>query len=102
MDEEIKVVRMTEEDGTEYDLEVMKEFDYNNKKYIALYDGEECECENEECDCNCDDDKEKGSIYIFEIAKDQDNKDGLKEIEDQKLMDELIKKLESLLFEKDK
>lgn len=107
MEKEVKIATLVDEDGVEYELEVVKEFDYNDKKYAVLYEEDECECDDE-CDCEdncdeecaCEDDCDcgcGGHIYVFEVAKDENGKEVYSEI-DPSLMDEIIPVVEKELY----
>ena len=76
MDKDNCLVKVEGEDGKIFNMLILKEFDYKNKKYAVLteiehgcdcdetcdcgcQDGEECTCHShEECSCGCSDDKE--------------------------------------------
>ncbi len=122
MEKEVKLAVLVDEDGVEYELEIVKEFDYKDKKYAVLYEGncscnEECCCEeddedeehdceendNDDCECgsNCDcheDDEEcDGHIYVFEVVRDEEGKEVYNEV-DPGLMEELIPIVEKELY----
>lgn len=112
MEEETKVVTMTDEDGEEFELEVVKEFEYKNKKYVVLYEEgcscdddceEDCECDDEcdceeDCDCDChEEDGCDGHIYIFEAVSNEDGKAEYREI-DESLMEEILPVVEKELY----
>jgi uncharacterized protein YrzB (UPF0473 family) len=107
MEKEIKTAILTDEDGKEYELEVIKEFDYKDKHYAVLYDEydecdeEECECNDEcdeECTCGCHHDEEEDErIYILEVNKDENGKDTYNEVSED-LMQELIPVVEKELY----
>lgn len=101
MEKEIKTATLVDEDGVEYELEVVKEFEYKDKSYAVLYEDscgceEECDCGDEESeedeDCGCD-----GHIYVLEVVKDEEGKDTYQEI-DESLMEELIPIVEKELY----
>ena len=59
MEEERDFVVFTDDDGNDFELDVIDYFDYKGEEYAVLIDtSEECDCGNEEeCDCdNCDQD----------------------------------------------
>ncbi len=104
MEKEFKTATLIDEEGNEFELEVLKEFNYKDKNYAVLYeDGcdcdDDCEChheeESEECDseCGCDD----GHIYILEVVKDENGNDKYNEV-DENLMEELIPIVEKELY----
>ncbi|MDD4643532.1 MAG: DUF1292 domain-containing protein, partial [Bacilli bacterium] len=80
MEKEIKIATVVDEDGEEYELEVVKEFEYKNKKYAILYEEYECDCD-EECDCD-DEEMSDGQIYVFEVDKNKDGQDTYVEVEE--------------------
>jgi len=114
MEKEIKIATLVGEDGVEYELEVVKEFDYKDKKYAVLYEDDcdcdnECECDEddckcgeeceEECECDCHEDECDcdGHIYVLEVVKGEDGKELYNEI-DESLMEELIPIVEKELY----
>lgn len=113
MEKEIKVVTFTDEEGNQVELEVLVEFNHNDKDYVVLYDNAcecECECEDEACDCEeeCDDDCDcecdchdedpcEGRIYVLEVTKDEEGKEDYKEINETEL-EELLPIVEKELY----
>ena len=78
--EERDFVTFTDDDGNDFDLDVIDYFDYNGKEYAVLIDpNDNCECdEDEECDCET-------SIYIMScevIAEEETTHIGMTEEED--------------------
>ena len=65
--EERDFVTFTDDDGNDFDLDVIDYFDYNGKEYAVLIDpNDNCECdEDEECDCET-------SIYIMQIVVNEE------------------------------
>lgn len=108
MEKEMKTATLVDDDGVEYELEIIKGFEYKGKNYAVLYeegcyDEEcegECECdeEDEECtcgeDCDCHDD---GHIYVLEVVKGEDGKEEYIEISSE-LMEEIIPVVEKELY----
>lgn len=88
MDEERDFVVFTDDDGKDFELDVIDYFDYNGKEYAILIDNnekcgckdEECDCKEEECNCNdeecdCEDDCDcdcEASIYIMQIITNEE------------------------------
>lgn len=68
MEEERDFVVFTDDDGNEFELDVIDYFDYNENEYAVLIDAnEQCNCENdEECDC-------EHSIYIMRIIYNEED-----------------------------
>lgn len=110
MGKEMKKVVLADENGDEYELEVVKEFDYKDKKYIVLYeDGckceddcechEECECDDEcedDCDCECHSECDE-YIYIMEVVKTEDGNEEYREVAED-LMKEIVPIVEKELY----
>lgn len=91
MEEERDFVVFTDDDGNEFELDVIEYFDYNGDEYAVLIDtNEQCDCENEEeCDC------EQG-LYIMKIVVNEadDTEEFVPPADED--MPELIKLVESL------
>jgi uncharacterized protein YrzB (UPF0473 family) len=99
MEKEIKMVTITDDEGNNIELEVLEEFEHKGKKYVLLLEESDCTC-GDECDCEegeCDD-----RIYIYEVQKDEEDNDKYIEITDEKVMEELVKTAEKLLYKEDK
>ena len=115
MEKEVKVTTIVDEEGTEYELEVIKEFDYNGKKYAVLFEedacdcGDDCKCDADEkeackcddecsddCDCDCHEDL-GGHIYVLEVVKAADGTEAYEEVAEN-LMEELIPVVEKELY----
>ena len=67
MEEERDFVVFTDDDGNDFELDVIDYFDYKGEEYAVLIDtSEECDCGNEEeCDC-------EHSIYIMKIIDNEE------------------------------
>lgn len=87
MEEKIRTVTLTDDEGNKFELELVKEFEHSGKRYAVLYDGDACDCGDE---CNCEEGDCDGSIFIYEVVKNKDNKDEYKEITDEKIMKEIV------------
>ena len=72
----IDVVSFTDEDGKEFEMELIDEFDYKGETFVVLAElneddecGEDCACEGhadgEECDCEDTED----SLYIMKVSR---------------------------------
>ena len=71
MDEERDYVVFTDEEGNEFELDVIGYFDYKDEEYAILADCGGCaECEDENCD-ECDEDE--GGLYIMRIIVNEEN-----------------------------
>lgn len=118
--EEVSKVRFEGENKETFDMIILKEFDYNKKKYAVLMEdnscscgcNDECSCEHDKkCDCNddnchCDDDCDCGckkdcdeGVYILEITMDEYGNEVFKSIEDEKTFNEVANKADELLYE---
>lgn len=117
------VVKFENEEGKVFEMIILKEFDYKDKKYAVLLDNnctcdDDCDCKDEKCECDescecgcqegkectCDDEctcgcDEEKALYILEITTDKDGNEEFKEIEDEKIFDEVIKEADKVLYE---
>jgi len=83
---EADLVSLVDEDGNEYDFEVLDEIDYKDGHYYALAPQFDLP----------DQDIESGSTYmIFEAVEDEDGQPQLAEIDDEDLLDELAEIFEN-------
>ena len=83
---EADLVSLVDEDGNEYDFEVLDEIDYKVGHYYALAPQFDLP----------DQDIESGSTYmIFEAVEDEDGQPQLAEIDDEDLLDELAEIFEN-------
>ena len=104
-EETIEVVTFTDDEGKEFDMEIVEEFEHNGRKFAVLAgieeDEEGCSC----CDCGCDHDHdddeecdcEGESLYIFEIVDGEDGEEFVA-IEVDGLLDELSTVVEDMIF----
>lgn len=67
VEEERDLVVFSDDDGNEFELEVIDYFEYEEQEYAVLVDPEAdcCECEDETCDCEHEHDTE---VYIMKIV----------------------------------
>ena len=79
MEEERDLVTFSDDEGNEFDLEVIDYFDHEGQEYAVLVDPEaECEgCEEEECSC-----EENLEVYIMKIVVDGEYEEFLPADED--------------------
>ena len=90
-DEVVEVVTFVDDEGNEFEMEIVDEFDHKDKNYAVLI-----EVRDEE---NGD---EEENLYIFEVNKIEDSEEEeFQPIEDDALMDELIVVVESRLFDEE-
>lgn len=96
MEEERDVVVFSDDEGNEFELEVIDYFDYEGDEYAVLTDPNACEeCEEEESAC----DSCQMELYIMKIKVDGDMEEFLPADEDK--MDELIKIVDQRFEEMD-
>lgn len=74
MEEERDFVTFTDEDGSDFELDVIDYFDYKGDEYAILVDTEGCP----DCDCDCanGEDEECGheaNIYIMKIIVNEED-----------------------------
>ncbi len=94
MDEERDFVVFTDEDGNEFELDVIKYFFYKDNEYAILADcSGECECGDEECE------DEEGGLYIMRIIVSEDETTEEFVPPEEEDMDELIEIAEKMLAE---
>lgn len=95
----VDVVTFVDDEGNEFDMEIIEEFEHKGKKYAVLAElEEECDCDHEECDCDCGCEEE--SLYIFEVVQGEEGEEFVS-IEDDDLMNELSTVVEDMLFEEE-
>ncbi len=96
MQDERDIVVFTDDEGNDFELEVMDYFFYNGQEYAVLSDpeaaGEGCEecahdeaCEDEACE-GCADQE----VYIMKIVPMDDDMEEFVPVEDESLMEKLI------------
>lgn len=89
MNELMKKVLFEDEDGTKFEMTILKEFNYKNKNYAVLMEGDE---HKEECDC-------EKNIGILEVIKEKDGTETFVTIEDDTLFDEVVNEAERKIYE---
>lgn len=97
MEEERDVVVFADDEGNEFELDVIDYFEYEGQEYAVLMDlsnlpEEDCECEDEECTCGAEQD-----VYIMKVVVNGDTEEFLPADED--LMDTLSAIVEERLGE---
>lgn len=94
MQEERDIVVFTDDEGNDFELEVMDYFFYNGQEYAVLSDADAgCDCE--ECeDEKCDDEECEGcadqEVYIMKIVQMDEDMEEFVPVEDDGLMEKLI------------
>ena len=112
----VEVVTFTDDDGNEFDMEIVEELEHNGRKFAVLAEIEDDCCEDEECGCGCEheehehecgcgcgcdcEDEGEESLYIFEIVNGENGEEFIA-IDDDNLMDELSAVVEDMLFAED-
>ena len=94
----VDVVTFEDDEGNEFDMEIVDEFEHNGKKYAVLAaineDDEADEAEPAE------DDEDQDALYIFEVVDGEEGEEFVA-IDDDDLLDELSAVVEDLLFSDD-
>jgi len=104
-DMSVEVVTFQDDDGNEFDMEIVEEFEHAGRKFAVLAeiseDGDECGEEACACCCGCeddeDDDEEEEALYIFEVISGENGEEFVP-VDDDNLLDELSTVVENLLF----
>lgn len=66
MEEERDLVTFSDDEGNEFELEVIDYFDYEGQEYAVLIDpADGCDCEDEECEC-----EHEVEVYIMKLVVD--------------------------------
>ncbi|HHW70187.1 MAG TPA: DUF1292 domain-containing protein [Clostridiales bacterium] len=92
MDNEKNIVLFTDEDGSEYPMEIIDLFEYDGEEFAMLMEAD-YEC-NDECpECN----EDERDIYIMQVSSDEEGEVFLP-IDDDKL-DEIVDALEQFFNE---
>ncbi|MBR4658279.1 MAG: DUF1292 domain-containing protein [Clostridia bacterium] len=92
MDEERDFVVFTDDDGNEFELDVIAYFDHKGNEYAILAD---CSCG---CDCeSCEDECEEEGLYIMRIVTSDDGQTEEFVPPADEDMDELVAVAEELL-----
>ena len=125
MEKDNCLVRVENEDGKTYEMLILKEFEYKEKKYAVLTEinedchcgcDEDCECKDncncdDDCDCGCNEGKEchcnehncecehEPFLCLLEVTKDKDGNEIFKSIDDEKLFNKLIEEADKVLCE---
>ncbi len=97
MEEERDVVVFSDDEGNEFELDVIDYFDYEGQEYAVLMDLSDvpnCECEDEDCSC-----AEEQDVYIMKVVVNGDTEEFLPA--DENLMDVLSAIVEERLGELD-
>ncbi len=96
MEEERDVVVFSDDEGNEFELDVIDYFDYEGQEYAVLMDlselPDECDCGDDECACDAEQD-----VFIMKVVVNADMEEFLPA--DEELMDVLAAIEESRLGE---
>ncbi len=96
MQDERDIVVFTDDEGNDFELEVMDYFFYNGQEYAVLSDAdaEECGCEECEHDADCDEEDCEAcadqEVYIMKIVQMDDDMEEFVPVEDDNLLEKLI------------
>ena len=93
MNEERDFVTFTDEDGNDFELDVIEYFEHNGKEYAVLIDAKaECGCEDEDCECG-----HETEAYIMQVVvnEEDDTEEFISPADDE--MEELVAIVEELL-----
>ena len=96
---EVELIPFVDDEGNEFDMELIYVFDHKDKTYALLAEPHDEEHEHnheegEECDC-------EEAFYIFEVNEDEEGVD-YSPVEDDDMLDELIVVIEEMgLFEEE-
>lgn len=103
----VEVVTFQDDDGNEFDMEIVEEFEHAGRKFAVLAeineDGDGCGDEACACCSGCgdeEDDEEDGeeeALYIFEVVAGENGEEFVP-VDDDSLLDELSTVVENLLF----
>lgn len=83
-----EIVTITDEDGKEYEMEVLARFDYNDAEYVAL------------TDANAED-AEEMEVSILKVEAGDEDGDMLVSIDDEAELEQVYQVLMDLLYEDD-
>ena len=75
MEEERDVVVFSDDEGNEFELEVIDYFDHEDQEYAVLMDTEDCDCEDEECE-------HETEVYIMKVVVNGEMEELIKIVED--------------------
>ncbi|NLI54412.1 MAG: DUF1292 domain-containing protein [Clostridiales bacterium] len=93
MEEQRDLVVFSDDEGNEFELEIVDYFDHEGQEYAVLVDPESgCECEDDECECECED-EHGAEVYIMKIVVNGEYEEFLPADEDK--MEELSKIVEA-------
>lgn len=75
MEEDRDIVVFSDDDGNEFELEVVEYFEHEEQEYAVLVDPETCACEDEDCACETE-------VYIMKVVVNGDMEEFLPADED--------------------
>ena len=79
-------ITITDEDGVDYELEVLAQFEYEGASYLALTDADAEEAEEME-------------ISILKVVEDENGEETLETIDDEKELENAYKTLMELVYD---
>lgn len=69
MNEERDFVTFTDDDGNDFELDVIYYFDHKDKEYAVLIDpSDDCGCEDENCEC-----AHEAEVYIMQVVVNEED-----------------------------
>lgn len=93
MNEERDFVTFTDDDGNDFELDVIEYFEHNGKEYAVLIDADaECGCDDDDCDC-----EHETTAYIMQVVvnEEDDTEEFISPADEE--MEELVAIVEELL-----
>ena len=68
MEDDRDIVVFSDDDGNEFELEVVDYFEHEDQEYAVLVDPDTCDCEDEDCDCETE-------VYIMKVVVNGDTEE---------------------------
>lgn len=75
MEDDRDIVVFSDDDGNEFELEVIDYFDYEDQEYAVLVDPDTCDCNDDDCECETE-------VYIMKVLVNDDMEEFLPADED--------------------
>lgn len=75
MEDDRDIVVFSDDDGNEFELEVIDYFDYEDQEYAVLVDPDTCDCDDDDCECETE-------VYIMKVLVNDDMEEFLPADED--------------------
>ncbi len=101
--ENVDLIEAVDEDGNTLLLEVIRYFFYNGEEYVILGDVQEADSDHDHCDCGHEDcqDEVTMELYVMKVvpSEEDDESEEFVPVEDQDLLDQLIRVAEATFDE---